>query len=127
MSSMKILLSAFAFSPVWGSEPGVGWAWAMELSKDHEVTVLTHRYFENHMRQLKVQMGEFPFTVLYLDLKPIVHHSYEQYLNSQLHAIRWQWKARGHVRKLLETERFDLIHHLFHHAGTGIRCPFLLG
>lgn len=38
---MKILLSAFAFAPNVGSEPGVGWRWAAELGKHHDVTVVT--------------------------------------------------------------------------------------
>jgi len=39
---MKILLSAYACEPWKGSEPGVGWHWALELARQgHEVTVLT--------------------------------------------------------------------------------------
>ena len=38
---MKILLSAFACAPNTGSEPGVGWRWAIELAKQHEVVVVT--------------------------------------------------------------------------------------
>lgn len=38
---MHILVSAFAFAPNTGSEPGVGWRWARELAREHEVTVLT--------------------------------------------------------------------------------------
>lgn len=38
---MHILLSAFAFAPNTGSEPGVGWRWAVELAREHEVTVIT--------------------------------------------------------------------------------------
>lgn len=120
---MKILLSAFAFSPVWGSEPGVGWCWAIEMAKTHEVTVLTHRYFENHMRELEASMGSLPFEVIYFDVKPIWHQSYERYLNSQLYALRWQWCARSFVKNLLKTRRFDLIHHLT--LGT-IRYPSFL-
>ncbi|MEJ5897541.1 glycosyltransferase [Aquabacterium sp. G14] len=120
---MKILLSAFAFSPVWGSEPGVGWCWAIEMAKTHEVTVLTHRYFENHMRELEASMGQLPFEVIYFDVKPIWHQSYERYLNSQLYVLRWQWCARSFVKSLLKTRRFDLIHHLT--WGT-IRYPSFL-
>lgn len=120
---MKILLSAFAFSPVWGSEPGVGWCWAIEMSKTHEVTVLTHRYFENHMRELEASMGSLPFEVIYFDVNPIWHQSHERYLNSQLYALRWQWCARSFVKNLLKTRRFDLIHHLT--LGT-IRYPSFL-
>ena len=40
---MKILLNVYACEPNRGSEPGVGWHWAIELSKDKnkEVHVLT--------------------------------------------------------------------------------------
>lgn len=38
---MKILLSAFACAPNVGSEGGVGWRWAIELAKQHEVIVIT--------------------------------------------------------------------------------------
>ena len=38
---MKILLSAYACEPNRGSEQGVGWSWAVELSKHHEVWVIT--------------------------------------------------------------------------------------
>jgi glycosyltransferase involved in cell wall biosynthesis len=38
---MRILVSAFAFAPHTGSEPGVGWRWAVELARGHEVTVIT--------------------------------------------------------------------------------------
>lgn len=120
---MKILLSAFAFSPVWGSEPGVGWSWAIELAKGHELTVLTHRYFEKHMKELEAEMGSLPFEVLYFDVRPIWHRSFEQYLNSQAYFLRWQFYLRAHVKQLLATRHFDLIHHLT--LGT-IRYPSFL-
>lgn len=42
MFKMKILLSAYACEPDKGSEPSVGWSWAIELSRlGHEVHVLT--------------------------------------------------------------------------------------
>ena len=39
---MKILMSAYACEPNKGSEPGIGWQWAMETARlGHEVWVLT--------------------------------------------------------------------------------------
>ena len=38
---MRILLSAFGFSPFRGSECAVGWNIARELARWHEVTVIT--------------------------------------------------------------------------------------
>lgn len=120
---MNILLSAFAFSPKWGSEPGVGWCWALEMAKEHTVTVLTHSYFEEHMKELEARMGPLPFKLVYFDVEPIFNKSFESYLNSQLYFLRWQWHVRPVVKQLLRQERFDLIHHLT--LGT-IRYPSFL-
>lgn len=39
---LNILLSAYACEPNKGSEPGIGWNWAIEIAKrGHVVTVLT--------------------------------------------------------------------------------------
>ncbi len=39
---MRVLLSAYACEPGKGSEPGVGWRWAIEIARrGHEVIVLT--------------------------------------------------------------------------------------
>ena len=39
---MKVLLSAYACEPNKGSEPGVGWNWAIEIARlGHKVWVLT--------------------------------------------------------------------------------------
>ncbi len=37
---MRILISAYACAPGRGSEPGVGWNWAAQVSRSHEVWVL---------------------------------------------------------------------------------------
>jgi hypothetical protein len=47
--TMKILLSAFSCSPKWGSESGVGWHWANELAREHQVFAITHKFFEAHL------------------------------------------------------------------------------
>ena len=38
---LNVLLSAYACEPGQGSEPEVGWQWALNLAKFHEVTVIT--------------------------------------------------------------------------------------
>ena len=37
----KVLMSAYACEPNKGSEPGVGWNWALHMSKEYEVYVIT--------------------------------------------------------------------------------------
>ncbi len=38
---LKVLMSAYACEPGKGSEPEVGWQWAMRMARFHDVTVLT--------------------------------------------------------------------------------------
>lgn len=120
---MKILLIASAFSHLWGSEPGVGWNWAMVLSRTHDVTVLTHGYFRSHLQAWEAEHGASPFKVVYHDLAPLRAVPDTQYMNSTLHFLRWQWHSRRTVKALLAQDRFDLIHHLT--LGT-VRYPSFL-
>ena len=38
---LKVLMSAYACEPGKGSEPEVGWQWALQMARFHDVTVLT--------------------------------------------------------------------------------------
>ena len=38
---LKVLISAYACEPGKGSEPEVGWQWALQMARHHDVTVLT--------------------------------------------------------------------------------------
>jgi glycosyltransferase involved in cell wall biosynthesis len=120
---MKILVSACAFSPKWGSEPGVGWHWVQEICKEHDVTVLAHGYFRSHIDEHVQRHGHLPFEVIFADLLPLWAVPPERYMNSTLHFLRWQWHIRGLVKHLVSQERFDLIHHLT--LGT-LRYPAFL-
>ena len=118
---MKILLSAFACSPEWGSEPGVGWRWAELLARSNDVTVVTHRYFKAHIQRsdscparLRVVYVEPPWPVRWND----------ELLNSIPYYVVWQAAAYRTVRMLLRSERFDVIHHIT--WGT-FRYPSFLG
>lgn len=121
---MRILLSAFACSPRWGSEPGVGWNWAVELAKDHDVTVLTHAYFRAHFEALPASQLPARLHIEYVAVDPPAGRFHEQLLNSQLYYAWWQWFAYRHARQLLRTQSFDLVHHLT--LGT-FRYPIFLG
>jgi glycosyltransferase involved in cell wall biosynthesis len=121
---MKILISAFACSPLWGSEPGVGWNWAVELAMTHDVVVLTHAYFQAHIDPVLAERPEINLRVSYLDVKPVFGEFYEQLLNSHVYYVHWQYSAARHVKDMLSRESFDLIHHLT--WGT-FRFPTFLG
>ena len=54
---MNILISAYACEPNKGSEPGVGWNWAIELSKHHNVWVITR---DNNKSTIESYIKENP-------------------------------------------------------------------
>ena len=115
-------MSSFACSPQWGSEPGVGWRWLLEIVKHHDVVLVTHAYFRGHL-QAVLQESSQTLEVLYVDAWALGAHPHRQ-LNSRLYYVWWQWHARAAVRKRLAEQHFDVIHHLT--WGT-LRFPCFLG
>ena len=58
----KILLSAYACEPNKGSEPEVGWQWAVNIARKHEVWILTkennrHTIDENRAVAQRIFLG----------------------------------------------------------------------
>lgn len=119
----RILLSCYACSPLWGSEPGVGWQWLLQLVRHHEVVLVTHAHFRSHIEPALAQAGVQGIEIHYFEAPAFGLHAHRQ-LNSRLYYVWWQWRVRGLVRRLLAGRRFDLIHHLT--WGT-LRFPCLLG
>lgn len=121
---MKILLSAFAYSPILGSECGVGWHWARVLAKHHDVTVLTHVWFKEDVERALASSPQPNLKVAYFGVEPLVGAFKRAHLDSQLYYAWWQWKVLPFAKALHRRERFDVVHHLT--WGT-IRYPSWLG
>lgn len=119
---MNILLSVFACNPEWGSEAGVGWAWAEHFADlGHEVYVLTtegRRAFiqsaleKQHRPNLHVFYMEVDWFPCHIPLFGI----YPYY-------FAWQVKAFLQAKKLFNVRELDCVHHLTY--GT-YRTPFFL-
>lgn len=128
---MKILLSAFAFAPNVGSEPGVGWRWAAELAKCHEVTVVT----DTTRRPLVEAEGvRLPGNVEVVYYRPDWLRAMP--LNSttaQVLYTLWQFGLLGFVRRLQRNRGFDLAIHItygvFRHPSFlgYLGIPFIFG
>ena len=54
---MNVLLSAYACEPGKGSEPEVGWQWALQMARFHNVTVLTRT---NNRAAIEAALREIP-------------------------------------------------------------------
>jgi glycosyltransferase involved in cell wall biosynthesis len=128
----RILLSCFACSSQWGSEPGVGWQWLLQIARHHDVVLLTHAFFRSHLEPALKQLGLQDVEVQYLQAPAFGVHVDRQ-LNSRLYYTWWQWRARAFVRGLLRQRQFDLIHHLtwgtlrFPCFLAGLGVPLVMG
>lgn len=119
---LKVLISAYACEPDKGSEPEVGWQWALQMARFHDVTVLTRSNNRlNIERRLKEIQGVQP-------LPDFVYHDDTNFLlglkqrlaTHKLYYILWQRSARELVAELHAEREFDLMHHV---TFAGFRYP----
>jgi glycosyltransferase involved in cell wall biosynthesis len=126
---LRILLSAFDCSPLWGSEPATGWNWATELAKlGHEVTVLTVSKRRNEINSVG-PVSNIDFH--YIDLPETRLRRISDYLATFSVYGRWQQAALAHIRG--RESRFDIAHHVTWgglHLGSELwrlPIPFVFG
>lgn len=109
---MKVLISAYACEPGQGSEPGVGWHFVQEMSRHHELWVLTQ---SDGRAAIEQALKENP--------NPNLHFSYfepfgwqldlwQAKAEIQLHYYLWQVQAFFVGRSLHKEHHFDLAHHV---------------
>ena len=65
---MKIFVSAYACEPYKGSEPGIGWNFVNEMSKYHEVHVLTRANNRESIEKEFIYLANQNLTFYYYDL-----------------------------------------------------------
>ena len=88
---LKVLLSAYACHPNRGSEPGVGWNWLKELSKDNEVWAFIYA-----KQGQKKSVEETVALLSYRDNIHVVPITVPKFFQHRFYRIRyeiWQWKA----------------------------------
>jgi glycosyltransferase involved in cell wall biosynthesis len=127
---LKVLISAYACEPGKGSEPEVGWQWALQMSRFHEVTILTRA---NNRPSIEAGLsritGPKPRFV-YLDLDPLLLQCKARLRMHRSYYVLWQRHAQKVVATMLRQQKFDLLHHVtfatFRHPtaiwGHGIPC-----
>ena len=129
-------MSAYACEPDAGSEPGVGWNWAVQAAlQGHEVHVITRANnrsaIENHLRDGRIQ----DLTFHYYDLPAPLPFSKKRtgYYGLLAYYYLWQFGAWRLASKLHRKHRFDLSHHVtfvndWMPSGVGwIGVPFIWG
>ena len=109
---MRVLISAYACSPGQGSEPGVGWNWVCQISRFHEVWVITRA---NNREPIEAALAKQPLENvhwIYFDLPRWARFWKKRRRGIHLYYYLWQLGAFFVVRKLHRQIRFDLTHHV---------------
>lgn len=129
---MKVLMSAFAFSPIRGSEPGVGWNWAKEMSKYNEVWVLTRKSNRREIEDNIVERTNIKFIYVSIPfLRFIEKYTHKKIIH--LYYKLWQMYSFNVIKKINNKESFDIVHHVtyneFRNCGYLWRLdiPFIFG
>jgi len=127
----KVLLSAYACEPGRGSEPEVGWQWAIHLARLHDVTVVTRA---NNRAVIEAALATLPLPhpkFLYYDLPGWMMAAKKKGFPVALYYLLWQRGVTKFVAPRLR--EFDLIHHVtfnsFRQPGSWRACgkPIILG
>jgi glycosyltransferase involved in cell wall biosynthesis len=119
---LKVLMSAYACEPGKGSEPEVGWQWALQMARYHDVTVLTRANNQPAIEPaLAALRGRQPLpTFIYHDRGPLLLDLKRRAKAVKLYYLLWQRSARDLVAQLHAVNRYDLMHHV---TFAGFRYP----
>lgn len=130
---MNVLISAFACEPGKGSDAGVGWNWALQAAKSHEVWVLTNETnreaIEHHLAAHPVPNLHF----IYLDVPKWLYFLPREGPLHKLYYITWQVLVLPVAWRLHRRENLHLAHHLTYNAIDApgflwiLPIPFLWG
>jgi glycosyltransferase involved in cell wall biosynthesis len=112
VSSLKILVSAYACRPQEGSEPSIGWNLVRELAKTHQVWVLTR---ENNRDAIANELSQYPIAnlnIVYCDLPQWFQRLNKGQKLVHLHYYLWQVLAYLTARRLHQSIQFEIAHHV---------------
>lgn len=110
---MRVLVSAYAAEPDAGSEPGVGWSWALAAARaGHDVTLLTRRNNRVAIDDELRQTPDVTLRPLYLDLSTRALEFKRRLSATRSYYVLWQAAARRLIEQVHAKHPFDVTHHL---------------
>lgn len=128
---LKVLMSAYACEPDRGSEPEVGWQWALQMARFHDVTVVTRANNRSLIEPTLANHSGSKPEFIYYDLPAWLLALKRRGLPVVIYYALWQWGVRRHLAVRLRD--FDLVHHVtfnsFRQPGFWWSCgkPVVLG
>ncbi len=123
---LKILLGCYACDPNYGSEPGMGWNFAHNLAKEHEVHLIVEEYeFKETLTKYAIEHPE-QVEHMHFHFVPRKHHNTLRALwppSYYWFYRKWHKAALKLALELDKKENFDIIHQV---TISGFREPGFL-
>ena len=123
---LKILINAYACSPTWGSEPGMGWNWIKALAKDCDLYVITEGEWKE---DIEAAVNLLPYkNNLHFFYNPVSTEIRQMCWNQgdwrfYYYYRQWQKKTLRIAQQICSEHQIDIIHQL---NMVGFREPGLL-
>ena len=112
---ISVLINAYACSPHWGSEPGMGWNWIVALSRYCEIYVITEGEWREN---IEIALKDLPTSerihFFYLPVKPYIRRMCWNQGNWLFYYYyrKWQQRAYRLACQIVSAHQVTLIHQL---------------
>lgn len=111
MEKKKIFISAYACEPNMGTEIGVGWHWALEMSRFFEVWVLTRKSNQSNIEQwMKESETKYDIHFIYFDLPKALRFWKKGLQGVRTYYVLWQYLTNRIVRKTMKENDIHIYH-----------------
>lgn len=112
---LNILVNAYAVSPNWGSEPGMGWNWVTNLARYCHLDVITEgewsREIDEALKSLP-QRDNITFHYLPVPEKVRIMCWNQGDWRFYWYYRRWQHRSEAKAREIIASKHIDVLHQL---------------
>lgn len=112
---MNVLINAYAVSPAWGSEPGMGWNWISNLAAFANIYVITEGEWRKEIEDaISVHKYKDHLHFYYLPVSDKVRKMCWNQGDWRFYYYykRWQKRALGKAQEIIQEVNIDIIHQL---------------
>lgn len=112
---INVLVNAYAVSPNWGSEPGLGWNWVINLANYCNVYVITEGEYRDKIEKVLKELPQKDRIHFYFN--PVPDEVRKMCWNQgdwrfYKHYRIWQKKSLAIAKKIVAENKIDVIHQL---------------